>query len=206
MLDRTISFVTQGGPVMVPLFAVAVLAFGMLYERWRYFKSAGPVEPERWLEWLQTPASTRTPPPASSGLLREFLSATVQSPDWIVSEREAVIRRQEIEFRRRLEQGLMLLGMLATIAPLLGLLGTVTGMISTFQTMAGSGAADSRGLSLGISEALITTQVGLTIALPTLVGRRWIVARAERFRQALSQLSVTILSDPAVSGEAHRDA
>ncbi|HKK34195.1 MAG TPA: MotA/TolQ/ExbB proton channel family protein, partial [Desulfomicrobiaceae bacterium] len=65
-----------------------------------------------------------------------------------------------------LEQFLPTLSVLAATAPLLGLLGTVTGMISTFQTITMFGTSDPRMMSGGISEALVTTQLGLAVAIP----------------------------------------
>ena len=75
-----------------------------------------------------------------------------------------------------LERFLATLGMLAAIAPLLGLLGTVTGMIDTFQIMTQFGTGDPRMMSGGISVALVTTMLGLSVAIPimlahTLLGR-----------------------------------
>ena len=58
---------------------------------------------------------------------------------------------------------------IAAVAPLLGLLGTVTGMISTFEIITEHGTGDPRMLSSGISEALITTQLGLIVAIPMLL-------------------------------------
>ena len=55
------------------------------------------------------------------------------------------------------------------MAPLLGLLGTVTGMINTFQIITLYGAGDARMMSGGISEALITTQLGLAVAVPIMI-------------------------------------
>jgi biopolymer transport protein ExbB len=75
-----------------------------------------------------------------------------------------------------LERFLSTLGMLAAIAPLLGLLGTVTGMIDTFQVITLHGTGDPRLMSGGISVALVTTMLGLSVAIPimlthTLLGR-----------------------------------
>lgn len=77
---------------------------------------------------------------------------------------EAIMREQS-----RLDRYLSAVGVLATISPLLGLLGTVTGMIDTFQAITVYGTGDPRMMSTGISEALVTTQAGLGIALPLLL-------------------------------------
>jgi len=68
-----------------------------------------------------------------------------------------------------MERFLSTLGMLAAIAPLLGLLGTVTGMIDTFHVITRHGTGDPRMMSGGISEALVTTMLGLTVAIPIML-------------------------------------
>jgi biopolymer transport protein ExbB len=68
-----------------------------------------------------------------------------------------------------MERFLSTLGMLAAIAPLLGLLGTVTGMIDTFHVITRFGAGDPRMMSGGISEALVTTMLGLSVAIPIML-------------------------------------
>jgi biopolymer transport protein ExbB len=68
-----------------------------------------------------------------------------------------------------MERFLSTLGMLAAIAPLLGLLGTVTGMIDTFHVITQHGTGDPRMMSGGISEALVTTMLGLSVAIPIML-------------------------------------
>jgi biopolymer transport protein ExbB len=77
---------------------------------------------------------------------------------------EALLRQMP-----RFEKFLPTMAMFAAIAPLLGLLGTVTGMISTFQVITVFGTGDPKMMSGGISEALITTQVGLAVAIPIML-------------------------------------
>lgn len=72
-----------------------------------------------------------------------------------------------------------LIALTAAIAPLLGLLGTVTGIIKTFQMMEVFGAGDPRPLIGGISEALITTELGLILAIPALLLHAMLSRRAQ---------------------------
>ena len=72
-------------------------------------------------------------------------------------------------------------------APMLGLLGTVTGMISTFQSIMRFGTGDARLLSGGISEALITTEAGLMLAIPALIFHAWCVRRSRRLADRLER-------------------
>ena len=69
----------------------------------------------------------------------------------------------------RLQHRLSYLGTIASVAPMLGLLGTVWGMIEAFSVVAATGTPQPRDLAKGISTALITTQIGLVIAIPALV-------------------------------------
>ena len=85
---------------------------------------------------------------------------------------ETILREQS-----RLERFLSTIGVLASISPLLGLLGTVTGMIDTFQAITLYGTGDPRMMSTGISEALITTQAGLAVALPLLLAHHFLKRR-----------------------------
>ncbi|MEE4311775.1 MAG: MotA/TolQ/ExbB proton channel family protein [candidate division KSB1 bacterium] len=80
---------------------------------------------------------------------------------------------------RVLERGLGILETIAAIAPLLGLLGTVIGMIKVFNVISVQGVGQAEALSGGISEALITTVVGLSIGIPTLVFYNYFTDKAE---------------------------
>nr|WP_321256785.1 MotA/TolQ/ExbB proton channel family protein [uncultured Pseudodesulfovibrio sp.] len=79
-----------------------------------------------------------------------------------------------------LERFLPTLNVLAAVAPLLGLLGTVTGMINTFQIITVYGTGDPRMMSGGISEALVTTQLGLAVAVPIMILHHILERRVDR--------------------------
>ncbi len=94
--------------------------------------------------------------------------------------RAAAMSQVILTFRSQLESRLSLLALTAAVAPLLGLLGTVTGMIKTFQVISLHGAGDARTLSGGISEALVTTELGLVVAIPALLAHAWLNRRAKQ--------------------------
>lgn len=85
--------------------------------------------------------------------------------------------------RRRLSAAAVLAG----IAPLLGLLGTVTGMIDTFDSVARFGMVNTKALSMGISQAMISTQTGLVVAVPGLITVYFLRRRAARHRLKLEE-------------------
>ena len=80
-----------------------------------------------------------------------------------------------------LERGLIILATVANVAPLLGFLGTVSGMIAAFEAIAQAEQVSAKLVASGISEALITTMSGLTIAIPTQVAHNLFVQRIDRF-------------------------
>ncbi len=88
-----------------------------------------------------------------------------------------------------LEKNISILGLVATISPLLGLLGTVTGMIRMFHQVSIRGIGDHRFVAAGIWEALITTAAGLIVAVPSYVGYRYLLSRVEKKILKLEQES-----------------
>ena len=82
----------------------------------------------------------------------------------------------------------------AAVAPLLGLLGTVTGMISTFDLITEFGTGDPKILSGGISEALITTELGLIVAIPTLLIGSILSSRAEGILGGLETAALNVMN------------
>ncbi|WP_457572222.1 MotA/TolQ/ExbB proton channel family protein [Desulfovulcanus sp.] len=93
----------------------------------------------------------------------------------------------------KLERFLPTLSVLAAIAPLMGLLGTVTGIINTFQVITFFGTSDPRMMSGGISEALITTQLGLAVAIPVMIMHHFLEQKVDRLVADMEEKSVTFI-------------
>lgn len=102
----------------------------------------------------------------------------------------AFILRQRIRHERRLP----LLTVIAAAAPLLGLLGTVVGMVKTFTLITVFGTGNAEKLSSGISEALVTTELGLIVAIPTLIIHGYLSHRAQKGLSHLEQYSVEFVT------------
>lgn len=94
----------------------------------------------------------------------------------------------------RLNRGLPTIAIIAAVSPLLGLLGTVTGMIETFQVITLFGAGDPRLMSGGISQALITTQLGLAVAIPLLLLHSFLQGRANMLITTLDQTATNLFA------------
>lgn len=94
----------------------------------------------------------------------------------------------------RVNRGLSFIKLTAAIAPLLGLLGTVTGMIITFQAITLFGAGDPKLMAGGISQALVTTVLGLVVAIPTLFLHNIVQGQATNITETLEQEAVALVA------------
>ncbi|MEQ9463737.1 MAG: MotA/TolQ/ExbB proton channel family protein [Haliea sp.] len=99
----------------------------------------------------------------------------------------------------KLESGLTLLKIIAAVAPLMGLLGTVTGMIITFQAITIFGAGDPKAMAGGISSALVTTVLGLLVAIPTVLLHTIVNGRAQRIIHVLNEQATGIVAEHSES-------
>ena len=99
----------------------------------------------------------------------------------------------------KIQSGLSLLKIIAMVAPLLGLLGTVTGMIIVFQAITIYGAGDPKAMAGGISSALVTTVLGLIVAIPTLLMHTMLYAKAKNLLHILEEQSAGIVAERADS-------
>jgi biopolymer transport protein ExbB len=106
----------------------------------------------------------------------------------------------------RLQRSLTLLKIISVVAPLLGLLGTVTGMINTFQAITLFGTGDPKLMAGGISQALVTTVLGLSVAIPTVLLHTAVNGRARRIVQVLEERAMGIVAAHAERGAAHGSA
>ncbi len=117
------------------------------------------------------------------GLQKELLQIAL-SPQ-TAEQRDERLYAALLKQRNRLERWLGAIAMTASVSPLLGLLGTVSGMITTFKLMTLFGAGDASSVSAGISEALVTTELGLIVAIPALLAH---ALMSRKVRNLFSQL------------------
>jgi biopolymer transport protein ExbB len=109
------------------------------------------------------------------------------------------------EEANRLQRGLPTVMILAAVTPLLGLLGTVTGMIETFQSITLFGTGDPRLMSGGISQALVTTQLGLAVAIPLSLLHSFLNGHANRLIEILDQQGTVLLTEFARQASSEHD-
>ena len=124
------------------------------------------------------------------------LRAVAQNPDYLKDADALSAKMDEIVTvaSQRLNRGLPILAIFAAVSPLLGLLGTVTGMIETFQVITLFGAGDPRLMSGGISQALITTQLGLAVAIPLLLIHSFAQSRANTLITELDEMAADVFA------------
>ena len=184
----------QGGIVMIPLSICSILALAIIIEKFIVLRKRKVFNPEI-ASVIKNIASPDDFPLALSvcnnynGPFSHLISIILKNfhqPLDDIKEDVADQARQEINF---LERGLGILETVAAIAPILGLLGTVFGMIRVFGDISTQGVGDAASLSSGISEALISTAVGLSIGIPTLVFYNYFFQRANSIILELEKVS-----------------
>ncbi len=184
---------------MIPILAFSVIALGVFLER-LWILRRGVVIPEETLREMEALLRKRMIPEAKTycqqhpSPLARVLFAGLQH--YGVSR---LLMKENMEERGKaealdLKKYIGLLSTIASVAPLLGLLGTVSGMIKVFGTISVVGVGDPGSLATGISEALITTAAGLTVAIPTFLCQRYLSSRAERLVHMLEEYATYMLN------------
>jgi len=192
--------IPRGGPIVWPILGIAVLAGLIILERTVYLLRKN-VNAERFAnivcihaarhEWdeCQRLCELKKKKP-----LARVLSAGLKGHRMSREDLENVLQEAILNEIPRLERFLSTLGMLAAIAPLLGLLGTVTGMINTFHVITYFGTGDPRMMSGGISEALVTTMLGLSVAIPIMLSHTLLSRKVETMIARMEEKSVTLVN------------
>jgi biopolymer transport protein ExbB len=127
--------------------------------------------------------------------LGRILKVAEDNPDMDCESLELKLEEAILKERPAIESGLNILKIISMVAPLLGLLGTVTGMIITFQAITIFGAGDPKAMAGGISGALVTTVLGLIVAIPTVLLHTIVNGRAKRVLHVLEEQSIGIVAE-----------
>ena len=176
--------IVAGGWIMAPIILCSILAFTIIVERFWTLRER-KISPENLVEQIiKLHQKKRITNEAIEKLynnspLGRILASGLRNMN---SQREVMKESIEEEGRQvvqELERFLNTLGTIASITPLLGLLGTVIGMIKVFTVITSLGVGDPKILADGISEALITTAAGLSVAIPTVMFYRFFRGRAD---------------------------
>jgi biopolymer transport protein ExbB len=190
LLEQATSIWLSGGWAMPAIAATALVMFAMGLHVYLNLRAKGvQAVPERtWRRWIDDPAERRGP----LGELLDFVTGGHSLKD--VAFFFEQLRTTEVA---PFDRDLRVMKICVTAAPLLGLLGTVTGMLTTFGALAtGSGGDKTMAMVAGgISEALITTETGLVIALPGLLLQYLLARRYERYKAFLAHLETVCMQN-----------
>lgn len=205
--------IKSGGPVMIPIIILAIIAMAIIVERiWslrrkEVFPPGLGVEVREWargreLDSKHIDVLRRNSP------LGEVLAAALDmrhKPRELMKERVEDVGRHVVH---QMERFLNTLGTIAGVAPLLGLLGTVFGIIEMFLTILKTGVGDANQLAGGIGQALVSTAGGLVLAIPALMFYRYFRGLINEYvidmeKQAIALMDVldNRIPDSAIEGD-----
>ena len=179
-----VEIVSAGGWLMLPIILCSIVAIAIVIERF-WTLSAARITPKYVLAqvwtWLKNNQldSTKLRELRLSSPLGQILAAGLLSSKYGRQAMIDGIEQAAAQVIHDMERYLSTLGTIAAITPLLGLLGTVVGMIRVFSEIMLQGTGNANALAGGISEALITTAAGLTVAIPTYIAHRFFMRRVE---------------------------
>lgn len=183
---------------MVPILLCSVAALGIVIERFWSLKSGRVLPPgllDRIWEWVKHDEldETRIHAVYESSPLGRVLAVGLMNRNHSREVMKESIEDTGRHVAHELERFIGALGTIAAISPLLGLLGTVLGMISVFTVMTTSGAGNPAELAGGISQALITTAAGLSVAIPTLIFQRYLRGKVESLVLGMEEESLKLV-------------
>lgn len=180
----------EGGVIMYMLGGVACILYASAIAALAYVNQGNLNEKEqtRWEEYIRNPE-------LADGRLGEALRYVLHGQRLTIKTVSRRFDEIKINVLSAIDRRLLVLNTLVAAAPLAGLLGTVMGMLAMFAGLShGKGPAGMQKVAAGMQEALITTQTGLTIALPGLFIGLIIKSKRDRIKGALVRLESLILS------------
>jgi len=180
--------IQQGG--LVGYVVIAIGALGLLISLERFF-TLGGIE-RRMRRQRKDPGNPSDDNPLGEVLKAYHDNKGADTETLQLKLDEAILRRLP-----RLERGLATVRILSAVAPMLGLLGTVVGMIATFQAITLFGTGDPKLMAGGISQALVTTSLGLITAVPLILLHSLLNGRSRRLIQTLEHQASGIVAGHA---------
>ena len=197
----------KGGLVMYPILALAVASLLVALYKWvelSRLRSPSERRMRALLEAVEDQDKEQAIAEARGvgGPTGEMLVVGAEHMDEPRELIEEVMYEKILTTRLRLQRLLPLIAISASSAPLLGLLGTVTGIINTFKLITVFGAGDVKGLSGGISEALLTTAFGLIVAIPSLLLHAFLSRKARGIVDRMEKAATAFINE--VSRTAYR--
>ena len=197
--ESFIDHVKKGGLVMIPIFILAGLAILVALFKWLSMLLLRKPSKRSISQLLNAVAEhdeddIQVKIKKIKGPVGKMLTAGVEhikQPRELIEE---VMYEKVLATRLKLDRFLPFIAISAASAPLLGLLGTVTGIINTFKLITVFGSGDVKTLSGGISEALITTEFGLIVAIPSLLIHAFLSRKAKGVINEMEKAAVAFIN------------
>jgi len=175
--------------IIMPIIVLSVISLAVFIERYLFYKSADKEvnavnldhiisiirhgnfkEADSLLEGMEYKKS--------GSLYLNFISEVIDN--WRDSDNEMLVRSSSEKAVVKLEKFAGAVSTIATVAPMMGLFGTVTGMMKSFSALSKLGSSVQSNLAAGITEALVTTALGLLVAIPTVIFYNYLVSKMEK--------------------------
>ncbi|WP_320043883.1 MotA/TolQ/ExbB proton channel family protein [uncultured Desulfobacter sp.] len=195
VVGNILAYLGQGGIVMIPLIVCSFAMWALILDRMFFFsrlerKDIALHALVRILD--RDPASKCLVPAGAEGprahLARHVLA--LRTNDYQVNKR--IVDECCMSMVHGLERYLAAIAVFAAVAPLFGLLGTVTGMITTFDVITLFGTGNAKAMAGGISEALVTTQSGLVVAIPGFFMSALLFRRSHAAKNRLEEAAIIL--------------
>jgi biopolymer transport protein ExbB len=200
--------VTAGGWLMVPIVACSIIAFAIIAERLWTLRVKRVIPRQLVAQvWDQAKEKKldveRLQDLRASSPLGRILAAGLMNRNATRDIMKEAIEDTGRHVVHELERYLNTLGTIAAISPLLGLLGTVIGMIQVFSTITTQGVGNPAALAGGISQALITTAAGMSVAIPALMAYRYFRGKVNMLVIRMEQQALRMVE--VLHGQRSRD-
>jgi biopolymer transport protein ExbB len=197
--ETLVEHILKGGPVMAPILLMGALALLVVLWKWLSLSRVRVPGRRRMTALLEAVGrmdrdAAKREAAAMRGPVGRMLADGVAHLDDGRELVEEVMYESMLASRLKLQRMLPFVAICAASAPLLGLLGTVTGIIKTFTMITLFGSSDVGQLSSGISEALITTEYGLIVAIPSLILHAWLSRKAKAIGGAMEQAALAVVN------------
>jgi biopolymer transport protein ExbB len=184
---NTMERVQQGGVVGYTILALGAIAVLIALERMITLSITGS----------KVNRQLKDNTPRENNPLGRVLAVHGKNPNADTETLELKLGEAILKETPSLQRGILFIKVVSVVAPLLGLLGTVVGMIQTFQAMALFGTGDASVMAGGISTALMTTVLGLVVAIPTVLLHTFVNGKSRRIVQILQEQSAGLVAERA---------
>jgi biopolymer transport protein ExbB len=206
--DSLLEHLAKGGSVGMVIIVLGAVCLLLAVFKWfevTAFKTPAPEDVQTIISQIESGDLKKAHATATGirGQGGDLLRKGVEHADEKRGTLEEILYEKILAVRPKLERLLPFIALTAAAAPLLGLLGTVTGMIKTFNLITIFGTGDAKSLSSGISEALVTTELGLIVAIPALIIHGLLARMAKQKLGDMEQTAVGFIN--GVIGARNKD-